>query len=55
MPWVAQLQDTIKGADTVKPVLEGVFGKVDRAVMLGAFEGVADVQDVDSFRVSKRL
>jgi hypothetical protein len=55
MPWVAQLQGALKGADTAKPVLEGVVGKVDRVVMLGAFEGVADVQDVDGFRVSKRF
>ena len=45
----------MKGADTAKSVLEKVVGKVDRVVMLGAFKGVAGVQDVDSFRVSKKF
>jgi hypothetical protein len=54
-PRVAQLQGAMKGADTVKSLLEKVLGEVDRVVMLGAFEGVAGVQDLDYFRVSKTL
>lgn len=45
----------MKGADTVKPLLEKVLGEIDRVVMLGAFEGVVGVQDLDCFRVSKTL
>lgn len=55
MPWVAQLQSAMKGADTVKSVLERVVGEVDHVVMLGAFEGVAGVQDLGCFGVSKRF
>ena len=45
----------MKGADTVKSVLEKVVGEADHVVMFGAFEGAAGVQDLDCFRISKRL
>lgn len=43
----------MKGADTVKSLLEKIIGEVDRVVMSGAFEGVGGVQDLDCFGVSK--
>jgi hypothetical protein len=45
----------MKGADTMKSLLEKVLGEVDHVVMFGAFEGVADVQDPDCFCVSKKI
>lgn len=45
----------MKEADAVKSLLERVLREVDHVVMSDILEGVAGVQDLDRFRVSKNV